>query len=156
MKKFVLFFLFIYFVSSVFSLSVSVHVPEKYLEVNPGERLYFEISVKYPENPQRKDLRLNYLIRDSSNEILVRSKVLKAIETQASFVDFVVLPENIESGLYFVEINLEDYEDLSESVSSSFNVVQESFFSIRIYFLIILGGVFLMGFFIILFFIKSK
>jgi len=35
----------------VAALSISVHVPEKYTDVEAGERFYFEIDVKYPENP---------------------------------------------------------------------------------------------------------
>ncbi len=71
------------------ALSVIVHVPEKYTDVVAGERFYFEIEVKYPENPSRKDLRLNYeILKD--NEIIAQAKVLKAIETQASFMDFIL------------------------------------------------------------------
>jgi len=78
--------------TSVSALSLVVHVPEKYTDVHAGERVYFEIEVKYPENPTRKDLRLNYdILKD--NAIISQAQVLKAIETQASFIDFIVIPE---------------------------------------------------------------
>ncbi|MCH7850130.1 MAG: hypothetical protein IH845_00620, partial [Nanoarchaeota archaeon] len=39
--------------ASVSALSIVVHVPEKYVDVQAGERFYFEIEIKYPENPSR-------------------------------------------------------------------------------------------------------
>jgi len=62
------------------ALSISVHVPEKYTDVEAGERFYFEIDIKYPENTSRKDLRLNYVIlRDGA--IIAQAKFLKAPHT---------------------------------------------------------------------------
>lgn len=140
MKKIILSILFILLSMQVASaLSVSVHVPEKYNEVYAGERFYFEIEVKYPENPERKDLRLEYEVRDSKGELVAFSKVLKAIETQASFVDYIVIPEQTVPGLHLIEVKISDYEDLSESVSASFNVVTEGTDQIKMYFFIIMG-----------------
>ena len=85
--------------ASVSALSIVVHVPEKYTDVVAGERFYFEIEIKYPENPSRKDLRLNYEIM-KDNEVIAQAKVLKAIETQASFMDFIVIPFRIS--LFFI------------------------------------------------------
>ena len=127
-------FLFIFsFVSMTFvsALSVVVHVPEKYSNVQAGERFYFEIELKYPENPSRKDLRLNYEIL-KNGEIIAQSKVLKAIETQASFIDFIVIPETADSGLYIIKVKIFDYDDLSEEVSASFQVVENNSEKIKI------------------------
>src|SRR3989339_157453 len=95
-KKYLLLILFLLIINfsnfiSVSALSVAVHVPEKYTDVVAGERFYFEIEVKYPENPKRKDLKLNYEIIDSDGKLIAQSKVLKAVETQASFIDFFII-----------------------------------------------------------------
>jgi len=37
------------------AMNADVYIPEKYSEVKAGERLYFELSIKYPENNRRKD-----------------------------------------------------------------------------------------------------
>lgn len=125
------------------ALSVVVHVPEKYTAVHAGERFYFEIEVKYPENPHRKDLRLEYEIRDMDGKLLAQSKVLKAIETQASFIDFIVIPEVADTGLHIINVKVTDYESLNKEVSASFHVTGESSENMTLYLLAILVAVIL-------------
>jgi len=126
------------------ALSVAVHVPEKYTDVQAGERFYFEIEVKYPENPSRKDLRLGYeILKDG--EVVAQSKVLKAIETQASFMDFIVVPESAEKGIHIIKVKISDYENLGEEVEASFHVVTSGGEQIKMYFFILLGVTILVG-----------
>jgi len=108
---------------SVLALNLVIHIPEKYLEVVAGERLTFELEIKYPENVGRKDLRLTYQIKNG-NEIVSESKVLKAIETQSSFMDYMVIPESLEVGTYTITNKVQDYENLNEQVSADFRVVK--------------------------------
>jgi len=142
------FFLISFSIASASALSIVVHVPEKYTDVEAGERFYFEIEVKFPENPSRKDLRLNYeILKD--NEIIAQSKVLKAIETQASFIDFIVIPKSAETGLHIIKIGISDYENLSEEVEASFHVVQRTE-QLRLYFFILLGVIILVGILVVI------
>lgn len=139
----------------VSALSAVVHVPEKYTDVVPGERLYFEIEIKYPENPERKDLRLNYFLFDVNNNLISESKVLKAIETQASFMDFIVVPETASEGLHSLKIRVEDYENLSEEVETSFLVLSNNNLLLR-YLIIVLGLVVLLGILVFVYVFKLK
>lgn len=134
----------------VSALSLGVHVPEKYTDVIAGERLYFEIEIQYPENPLRKDLRFEYDILTESGDLVSQSKALKAVETQASFIDFIVIPRDVENGLYIINVKVKDYEDLSEEVSSSFHVRKLESDQIMIYLMIILGAVILVGILVVL------
>jgi len=129
MKKFVIIIVFLFMlnlisIASVSSLSIVVHVPEKYTDVSSGERFYFEVGIKYPENSLRKDLSLNYEILDGENNVIAQSKVLKAVETQASFIDFIVIPEIAETGLHVIKVRITDDGSLSEEVEASFHVVR--------------------------------
>ncbi len=126
------------------ALSIAVRVPEKYVDVEKGERLYFEIEVKYPENPSRKDLRLNYEVK-KDGEVIAQSKVLKAIETQASFLDFIVIPENTKTGLHIIDVTISDYENLHANVSSSFQVMGGSGDRFQLYLFILLGTIVFIG-----------
>ena len=149
MRKFLIIIVFLFVFSflslaSISALSIVVHVPEKYTDVQAGERFYFEIEVKYPENPSRKDLRLNYEIINEEGNIVAQSKVLKAIETQASFIDFIVIPESAEKGLHIIKIGISDYESLSEEVEASFQVISSGG-KLKLYFLILLGATILVG-----------
>jgi len=142
--------LFVNLFSSVFALSVVVHVPEKYADVVAGERFYFEVEIIYPENPDRKDLRLEYEILTEDGDLVSQSKALKAVETQASFIDFIVIPESAQSGLYIIEVGVKDYGALSEEVSSSFHVKGAGVDQIIIYLIVILGAVILVGALVVL------
>lgn len=124
MKKQIFLLFVIFALSSVSALSVTAHIPEKYQEVVEGERIYFELAIKYPENPTRIDLRFEYEVRDSTGEIVASAKALKAVETQASFIDFIVLPEEMSLGSYSLDIHIKDYGDLSEEVGTSFSVAK--------------------------------
>ena len=141
-------------IASVSALSIVVHVPEKYTDVRAGERFYFEIEIKYPENPSRKDLRLNFeILKD--DEVIAQSKVLKAIETQASFIDFIVIPESAETGLHVIKVGVSDYEVLSEEVSASFNVVRGGG-QLKLYFFILLGATIFVGLLVLINIVMGK
>jgi len=126
------------------ALSISIHISEKYTNVQAGERLYFEVEIKYPENSSRKDLRLNYeILKD--NEVIAHAKVLKAVETQISFIDFIVIPENAETGIHLINVKISDYEGLNEEVSSSFHIISDKSNQIRMYFFVLLGAIIMVG-----------
>lgn len=139
-------FMLIFFslrVIPVHALSIGIHIPERYTDVKAGERVYFEIDVKYPENPIRKDLRLQYKITKDGKTI-AQSKVLKAIETQASFIDFIVIPESADNGLHTIQAEISDYADLEKEVSATFHVTSKGS-ELMIYFFILLGAIILVG-----------
>jgi hypothetical protein len=142
--------------TSVSALSLVVHVPEKYTDVIAGERFYFEIEVKYPENPSRKDLRLEYEILTEDGDLVSQAKALKAVETQASFIDFIVIPESADGGLHIINVKVKDYESLSEEVSSSFHVKSAGADNITLYLIIILGVVILVGILVIVNIMMTK
>jgi hypothetical protein len=108
------------------AMSISIGIPEKYSEVKAGEKLYFETEVKWPENVGRKDLRIEYYIKNKNGEEVAYLKVLKAIETQASFMDSISIPASIPPGLYKISAQLNDYQELNQEVAASFNVVKEN------------------------------
>ena len=142
--------------ASVSALSLVVHVPEKYTDVTAGERFYFEIDVKYPENPSRKDLRLEYEILTQDGELVSQAKALKAVETQASFIDFIVIPEGVGGGLHIINVKVKDYESLSEEVSSSFHIKAAEGDKIMLYLIIILGAVVLVGILVVVSIVVAK
>ncbi|NTU66870.1 MAG: hypothetical protein HGB08_02990 [Candidatus Moranbacteria bacterium] len=138
------YFIFSAQVDTASAMSVVVHVPEKYTDVLAGERFYFELEIKYPENPSRKDLRIEYeIIRNK--ETIAQSKVLKAVETQVSFMDYMVIPQSAEKGIYEIRVRITDYDGkLDEEASASFNVIRSGN-QLQIYFFIIVGLIIILG-----------
>lgn len=140
---------------SIFAISLTVHVPEKYTNVSAGERFYFELDVKYPENPARKDLRLTYQILEGET-VISESKVLKAIEAQASFIDFIVIPDNAKGGIHSIKVSVYDYDELMEEVSATFQVVGRPEDQIKLYFLLLLGAIGFVGVLVVINIVVSR
>ena len=121
------------------AMTVAVSIPEKYAEIQAGEQVYFETEVKWPENDGRKDLRLEYVIRSQDGEDIAYLKVLKAIETQASFMDSMSVAESTKPGVYNIYLELKDYGNLSQEVAASFRVAKKKSDMFNTYLLIALG-----------------
>ena len=139
--SFLVLFLAVFFISLVSSMTVTINIPEKYSEVSNGERLYFETEVKWPENVERRDLRMEYTIKSQNDEKIAYLKVLKAIETQASFMDSINIPEGTSPGTYTLFLVISDYGQLDQEVAVSFRVIESSEDSFRFYLLVILAFV---------------
>lgn len=106
------------------AMTVTVGIPEKYSQIKAGEKVYFETEVKWPENVGRKDLQVEYSVKDKDGGEVAYLKVLKAIETQASFMDSISIPESTKPGMYKIEMKLGDYKDLNQNVTASFKVAK--------------------------------
>ncbi len=125
------------------ALNVSVRIGDQYTEVAAGDRLYFHVEIKYPENFGRRDLRIEYQILEDG-DVIARQKVLRAVETQLSFLDYIVMPEGAKSGTDELKVIIEDYEDLHQEASATFTV-HKGINEIQIYFFILLGAIALVG-----------
>jgi hypothetical protein len=122
----------------VSAMTITIGIPEKYSEVKAGEKVYFETEVKWPENVGRKDLSIEYSIRDKNGVEVAYLKVLKAIETQASFMSSISIPESLPAGMYKLSAGFNDYKDLNQEVVASFNVAKASN-NVEKYLFIIIG-----------------
>ena len=76
----------------VSAMTVSVGIPDAFSQVQAGNKIYFETEIKWPENTGRKDLRIDYSILDKNKTEIAQLKVLRAIETQVSFMDGIAVP----------------------------------------------------------------
>ncbi len=133
---------------SAFALNIAARISDQSTEVIGGDRLYFEVEIKYPENPRRKDLRIEYQILENG-EIVASEKVLRAVETQASFLDYIVVPQSAKSGLKELNVIITDYEDLHQEVSATFKVLKGRN-QTETYFFILLGAILLVAVLVII------
>jgi len=138
------------------AISISARISDQSTEVSGGDRLYFEVEIKYPENPQRKDLRLEYQIikpdpagTPGNGEIIASEKVLRAVETQISFLDYIVVPKSTQSGTYNLQVIVTDYSDLHKEVSATFKVTKGQD-QIVTYFFILIGAMLLVAVLVII------
>lgn len=126
--------------------SAMMTIPDRYSEVDPGDRFYYELGVLYPENLGRRDLRVSYRIEEG-NTTLVSGQYLKAVETQASFSDFIVIPTTAHTGLHTIQIEVSDGATEIATVSGSFQVTPAQDW-LTIYFLILLAAIIGIGSFL--------
>jgi uncharacterized membrane protein len=132
-------FVLVLSVNMALAMTATINIPEKYSQVSAGEKVYFETEVKWPENTGRKDLRIEYSIKDNSGQEVAYLKVLKAIETQASFMDSISIPESTNAGTYKIFLTISDYKELNQEIAVSFKIVGKSGNLFNFYLSIILG-----------------
>jgi len=128
------------FVRPVPALDLSVNILERYHNIRAGEAIYFEINVQEPERFGRHDISLEYKVK-KANKVLVSFKELKAIETQASFIESIKIPDYAESGAYFLSVTIDE----SQIVEVSFNVRSAEEDRTPYYFLIIFTSMVVVG-----------
>lgn len=131
--------------------NVEIDLPDNYQNVNPGSEIWFTINLLNLANSQRIDVTLNYEIIDLDNKSVIHNSKTVAIETQASFVASLRVPENLPSGKYYINVMVSS--SLGESSSKSSLLVSNSKKDF-IYYYISLGAIVIL--LIIFLIIKSK
>jgi len=92
-------------VSAAQPFNVEIELPDSYKNVNPGSDVWFTVKLLNLANTQRIDVTLNYDILDSdSDESISHNSKTVAIETQASFVADLKVPEDILPGDYSIKV----------------------------------------------------
>jgi len=138
-------------VSAAQSFNVEIELPDSYKNVNPGNDVWFTIKLLNLANTQRVDVTLNYEIADSNGKSIIHNTKTVAIETQASFVADLKLPENSLPGDY--NINVVVNSSMGESTATTALKVSASKNDMMLYY--VLAGV--IGLVLIIFFvIKSR
>lgn len=103
---------------------IQVTIPSQYQKIFAGEELLASIRLVNLAGPGRVDVYLDYWIKDSEENIILKKKETVAVETQASFVRTFKVPETGAPGVYHFFVKLIYGEDKEASASQTF-VVEE-------------------------------
>jgi hypothetical protein len=125
------------------AISIAVRISDQSTEVAPMDRVYFEVEIKYPENLERKDLRVTTELKQGG-KVIATAKGLRAVETQVSFLDYIVVPASAKSGSAEVDVTVEDYNGLREEAASTFTVTSGDD-KLQLYFFILLATIVVIG-----------
>jgi len=121
-------------------LELSVVVPEKYQRVQAGEMLQFEVELKNIKKTGRHDIQLDYYIK--KNEIIITNRrELKAVETQASFLSSIKVPEETLPGIYNIEVQINE----EKNSIATFYVKSSDIGQIRAYLIILIIAIIIVG-----------
>lgn len=129
---------FLTFIPCVMAFEVDVNIPERYLDVNAGDRVGFEVDVRYPENSVKKDIEIYYEIKSGDN-IVFDSSVIKSIEKSAFFIDFINLSKGLNTGTYTLNVTAVDFGDVFVYDTADFDVTGSRDEEIRTYLLVFFG-----------------
>jgi len=91
----------------------------------PGEVLMISVKLANFGNDKKIDVGVNYKISDSKGNIVFEQSETVAVETTASFVKKIQLPENLAAGTYIVESSL-DYPYQNGPAVSKFLLIVEN------------------------------
>ena len=103
---------------------VVLEIPKKYQSVLPGEEISFKVSLIRMIELDRKDVVINYTVKNENGDIVIFSEDTKAIETSMSFIKELKIPEETKHGKHVLYVQV-IYEGKVASTSDWFNVVDE-------------------------------
>jgi len=105
-------------------MDVKTEIPSKFLEVAPGEEIYFTAFLYSLGKEGKFDTSIEYKILSQEGELIFSEHETIAVETQTSFVKSIKLPENIKEGKYILYISA-TYNNERASSSSFFEVTTQ-------------------------------
>jgi hypothetical protein len=91
-------------VSAAQPFNIEIDLPDSYKDVASGTDVWFTIKLLNLANTQRVDVTLNYAILDSNGESIIHNSKTVAIETQASFVADLMVPDTVQPGDYTINV----------------------------------------------------
>jgi len=126
--------------------NLEIDLPSTYKSVSPGADIWFTLNILNLANTDRVDVTLKYDLVDEYNNVLVTKSKTVAVETQASFVADLKVPENAKLGNYYLKVNMNSPQG-EINASTSLKVVTSKS-SLTIYYII--GAIVLLCLIIIL------
>ncbi|MHA1287148.1 MAG: hypothetical protein ACTSPB_07045 [Candidatus Thorarchaeota archaeon] len=102
---------------------VKIDVPERYKKVLPGEDLYFAVEIYNLGEIGLVDVDIDYIVKDSENNVVVRDSETLAVETKTSFLKKIHIPLSATAGKYILYVKV-TYDDSVALASETFEVTE--------------------------------
>ncbi len=128
-------------------LDVRVEILKEFLKTYPGKEIMAEIKLfNVGEAGNRKDIKINYIIKDTEGKEIMNEEETVSLETQTSWIKRLTVSKSIESGRYILYIKATTYEGKIASASASFEVIKSTtkqiYTALIILFIILLAIIF--------------
>ena len=135
------------------SFNLKVEIPDSYKNIVLGKPVVFTARILNLANDNRVDITLKYYAIDSKQNVIFTKSETLAVETQASFVREVKLPQETPTGDYTIKAEI-IYNDNKEAESQdSFKIIKNNRSNIEI--LIIVVIIVTVILFILIFFLSK-
>jgi len=103
---------------------VAVNIPQQYKKVFPGGDFLVEVTLYNLGETGRVDAFLDYEIKDEKGNTISSSSESIAVETRASLIKNIHIPENTKPGRYALYVGV-TYDEKTAGSMASFEVVPE-------------------------------
>lgn len=90
--------------------ATTLEIPAKYKDLAPGNELIVGLRMYEFQLGGKKDIIINYEIRNEEGSIVLKQHDTVAVETQASLLKTFNLPQNLSPGRYVVSYNIQTLE----------------------------------------------
>src|SRR4030043_771758 len=105
--------------------NLEVQIADTHKNIQAGGELWFTTKIMNLAGQQRMDITLNYNILDSQKNILASKSETLAIETQASFVGNINIPENAPEGNYELDVQIVVNNKEEAEGKDSFEIIKK-------------------------------
>lgn len=106
-------------------LDVKVDILKEFLKIYANKEIIAEIKLfNVGEAGNRKDIKVNYIIKDTEGKEIMNEEETVSLETQTSFIKRLTLPKSIKGGKYILYIKATTYEGKVASASTSFEIIK--------------------------------
>jgi len=121
-----LLFIFIFSIDSSNGTTV-VSIPDKYKVIAPGDEILVETILDQFRFNKKTDVVVNYEVKDQDMGSILKQHQTVAIETQASFLKTIDLPQDIPTGRYTLFNSIQNLDStILATANTSFEVAKPS------------------------------
>jgi hypothetical protein len=127
--KTVMLLLFLLIINEVLaqsSFNLEVEIAQGYKTISPEEDLWFTTKIMNLAGEKRMDITLVYEIYDNKSSLIASKSETVAIETQASFVGSLKIPQNAQNGDYNLNVNLLVNNNKEAEGKDNFKVIKKN------------------------------
>mgnify|MGYP000406337163 CR=1 FL=1 len=107
--------------SKVALFDISIEIPERFLDISPGEELLVKIDLHNLVSETETNIDLEYIIKDINGNIMLTEGERISVEGRKTFEKLIKIPEDIGFGRYVLYVRLV-YDNTVASSSAWFNV----------------------------------
>ncbi len=107
--------------SKVALFDISIEIPERFLDISPGEELLVKIDLHNLVSETETNIDLEYIIKDINGNIMLTEGERISVEGRKTFEKLIKIPEDIGFGRYVLYVRL-IYDNTVASSSAWFNV----------------------------------
>lgn len=108
--------LFLIVLPQTIAFEINAKILDTTKVISAGDTAQIQVLVKDRENSGRHDVNFTYIVQ-KEGVVLTQTKEVRAVETQASFIKEITIPDNAQAGIYTVTVQVNGNEEAQDSLT---------------------------------------